>query len=565
MFDPILVFSLFVVAASLLGFVFLAFRLPLIIAYITAGLVLGLFVVSDGTISALSFLPEVGLAFLLFLLGIELDVREIRHFGRQIIFASVAQMVLSTAAGFLIASFLGFGRVDAIFLGLGLAFSSTIIVVKLFVDKKELSSLHGKMAVGILLFEDLVAVVALMFLTLRASALNIGLTAGLPFLAFVLKGMFLFGVALVFARVTLPFFFKTAASSPELLFLSGIGLCFAFIALALVLGFGLSIGAFLAGVSLASSSYRHHIAARIKPLRDLFITLFFVDLGLRVAFSFSAVALLPIAFFTLYALLAKPTIFMGLLGLLGYKKHTSFLTSVGLSQISEFSLILLVVGQSTGQVGEGSLSTLAVAALASMALSSVAVTHATEIYKRASKPLSFFERKGARFGEYVKEEEIRDHILLLGCDRAGRMLLPVLKKSDQRFLVADFNPEVVRQLTADGFPVLFGDISDPEFAQELNADKAKILISTIGDPHDNAYLLNLVKGKGKKPIFIASAETPAEALKLYEQGADLVLVPHMITGEYIADVLSGKVDKKALLQLRDQQFKSLALERTTYL
>jgi len=560
MIDPILVFSLLVVAAGLAAFVFNVLRLPLLISYVVCGLVLGLFVVTSDARATISFLPEIGLAFLLFLIGLELDIREIKHLGKQIVLASAGQMLISTLLITIIALVLGFAQIDALLLGLGVAFSSTVVVVKLFVDKKEIASLHGKIAVGICIFEDLVAVLVLMLLTLKPSELGLGFTLHLPFLAFLVKGALLFAVVYVCSKFLLPYFLKVSARSQELLFLSAIALCFAFIALSFILGFGFEIGAFLAGIILASSTYKIQIAGRIKPLRDLFITLFFVDLGLRVAFSLSHIRWVTVLIFSLYAFLVKPAIFMSLLGRLGYKRQTGFLTSTAMAQISEFSLILLSVAVANRKIGEASLSTLAISALITMTSSSLIVTHSRKIYKKVGRFLKIFEKPRA-LGEYEVDPGIHDHILLFGCDRTGKMIIPILKNLKNPVLVVDFNPHVIRQLNAEGLPAVFGDISDPEVVESLKITEAKMIISTVGDVRDNFSALEILRKQDKKPIFIGCAQTIEDALHLYEMGADLVLIPNILTGEYISEILLGRITKQEISYLKDKQLKSFFLEK----
>src|SRR3989344_4407040 len=301
--------------SSLLGYVTHKLKLPILIAYLLVGLTLAtaaVFNLKDSTI--LHFLPEIGIAFVLFLVGMELDLREIKSLGKPILMASILQILISSIAGYAMAGALGFSTIEAVYLGLGLSFSSTIVVVKLLLEKNDLNSLYGKLSVGILLMEDLIAVLILLGLTVSPSFFNIGLQQTFPIVSFILKVTVLFGLTVVINRYILPKIFDEVSESSELLFLSAIAWCFIYVAFALSLGFSVVIGAFLAGIGLASSPYHYQIQGKVKPLRDFFVALFFVYLGTQVNFSQVTAALPTILAFTLYAVLVKPIIFLLVLG-----------------------------------------------------------------------------------------------------------------------------------------------------------------------------------------------------------------------------------------------------------
>ena len=263
--------------SSLFGFIVLRFKLPLVVAYLLTGICLSFAVLFDPTHSAvLEILPELGVAFVLFLIGMELDLREIKLLGKPILLSSIGQVIVSTMLGFLIARALGFETTESIYLGLGLSFSSTVVVVKMLLEKRDLNSLYGKLSIGILLVEDLVAIVALMLLTVGSSFLNLGLQESLPLLVLIFKAIGLFLLTFVISKYVLAGIFNAVAKSVELLFLTAITWCFIFTSIAILSGFSVVIGAFLAGVALASSPYHLQIQGKIKHLRDFFVTLFFV-------------------------------------------------------------------------------------------------------------------------------------------------------------------------------------------------------------------------------------------------------------------------------------------------
>ena len=367
--------------SSLIGFITLKFKLPLVVAYLLAGVVISvLSLIDPGHSPVFEALPEIGIAFVLFLIGMELDLREIKSLGMPIIFSAVGQIFVSTLAGFVIATTLGFGPGVSLYLGLGLAFSSTVVVVKMLLEKRELASLHGKLSIGILLIEDLVAIVVLMFISVSESALGLGLQQSLPIIILILKAIGLFILTFLLSRFVLERVFDAVAKSVELLFLTAITWCFVFTTLAVVSGFSVVIGAFLAGVALASSPYHLQIQGKIKPLRDFFLTLFFVYLGLQ-ANILDVLGYWPIILaFTVFAIVIKPLLYMFLLGTFGFRKQRIFQTGLNLSQVSEFSLVVLLVGVQAGLASQESLSVMAAVAICSIILSSIFISNSKRIY-----------------------------------------------------------------------------------------------------------------------------------------------------------------------------------------
>ena len=250
--------------ASFIGFIIIKLKLPLVVAYLLAGVVIAALGFSGSSSAIMTFLPEVGIAFVLFFVGMELDLKGIKHLGKQIIIASLTQIVLSTLAGFIIASYLGFTSTESFYLGVGLSFSSTIVVIKMLLEKNDLNSLYGKLSMGVVLFEDLVAIVMLMVLTVSSSMLNVGLQDNFPLVTLLLKGIGLLILTMIFSKYVLQNIFNSVAKSAELLFLTSLAWCFLFVALSLFLGFSIVIGAFLAGLTLANSAFHYEIQGKVK-------------------------------------------------------------------------------------------------------------------------------------------------------------------------------------------------------------------------------------------------------------------------------------------------------------
>ncbi len=521
--------------SCLFGFLVLRLKLPLVVAYLLAGVSISVVSLIDPHHSVIfEILPEIGIAFVLFLIGMELDLREIKALGKPIIFSALGQIIISTAAGYAIAGFLGFSQTESLFLGLGLAFSSTVVVIKMLLEKRDLTSLYGKLSIGILLIEDLVAIAVLMMISVGSSALGLGFQQSLPILALVLKAIGLFILTFILSKYVLERIFDAVAKSVELLFLTAITWCFVFTSLAVLSGFSVVIGAFLAGVALASSPYHLQIQGKIKPLRDFFLTLFFVYLGLQANLS-DLLKLWPvILLFTAFALLFKPLVYMLILGIFGFRKHTLFQTGANLSQISEFSLVVLLVGVTAKLVSSEALSVMAATAVLSIIVSSIVIAHSKRFYKMVSPVLHFFEHSSfTHILESKIEEQLEDHVVVIGAHRVGGPVVEYLQKEKIPFLVMDFNPHIIEKLRKDGVRVTYGDVGDPEILDSLQLETAQLILSTATGMDDNEILLEECKRRKIRAKIIVRANDEDHAKALKALGADYVILPEHVSGEFL--------------------------------
>lgn len=525
---------------SVLGYVVVKFKFPLMIAYLIGGLMIASTAIFDPRASeVLHFLPEIGIAFVLFLIGMELDLREIKSLGKPILLAGILQITITTVLGATLAKVLGFGAAESWFLGVGLAFSSTILVVKLLMDKKDEGALYGKLAVGILILEDLLAVLLLVVLTVSGSVFGLGLQQAFPLLALVIKAVLLFGLVFILSRFVLPFVFKAVSKQKELLFITALAWCFIYISFAIFLGFSVVIGAFLAGIALANSPFHYQIQGRVKPLREFFVALFFVYLGTQVDFSEIGKIYPLTIFFTAYTLFFKPTIFLLILGIFGFRKHTMFQTALSLTHISEFSLILLLVGFKIGVVSQSALTTIALSTVLSMIIASVMITHSSKIYKKIKNILGFFERKNFKhvlesWTDYKSEE---GYVIVIGARKVGGEIVKLLKREKIPQIVLDFNPHQVDMLLKEKIPVLYGDMGDPEVLDGLNLQDARMVISTSASEEDNKLLLEELRTRHLDIPVIVRAETTDEAQNLYKAGADFVIIPEILAGDFLVEKL----------------------------
>ncbi len=531
----LLSFGLVVILASCIGVLFKYLKLPLIVAYLTAGLlVFVLGKVSRGFEAELAYLPQVGLSFLLFLVGMELDFRKLTEVGAKVAFTAIANMTFVTAVGFGLGRLLGYQALSALYLGIGLSFSSTILVVKFLADNKDADSLHGRVSLGILLVQDLVAVVVLMFLSFKGS---VGVST---FMTLGVKGVAL-GLAIYFLSAWgLPRLMRLVSRWSELLFLTAVSVCFLLGGISKFLGFSFEIGAFLAGMALGSSEYKLAIAAKVKPLRDLFVAVFFVDLGTKLGRSLGAFEVVPALWMLGVVMIVKPLVFLLLLAIVKFRRFTSFWVSLSLAQVSEFSLIMLAIASSVGEFDPKLTSSMAIVAIVSMILSGTLIGLSKSIYTFVSPLLRFIKALETKIESVDSLNQ--GHVVLIGCDRSGLRILNYLKQSHAKVVVVDFNPDVHEKLRVMKVKVIFGDISEAEVAEESGIARAKLIISTVRDMDDSLAILSYLRKRGKLANgtkVILSANSQAEADYLLVKGATRVVVPLSLEGEYIVTLLKG--------------------------
>jgi Kef-type K+ transport system membrane component KefB len=543
--------SAVLVLATVFGIFAKVLKQPLIVAYIFSGITISIFgFFNDFDRGVLELLSNLGIAFLLFLVGIDLNLSDIKHVGKTALFTGLGQIVFTALVGFVLLGGLGFSAITSLYMAVALTFSSTVIIIKLLTEKHDLQSLYGKIAVGFLLVQDFVAIIALMFLSgfgnnQVPSAWEIGLIFA--------KGVVLLAFAFTASKTILKYLFGLTSSSVELLFVSAISWAFLFAAIGAKIGFSVAIGAFLAGLSIASSPYRIQISARVKPLRDFFIIIFFILLGASLAVGASNVSVTHVIVLSLFILIGNPLIVMAIMLTLGFRNRTSFLASTAVAQISEFSLILMAVGYELGHIKTEEVALVAAVGIVTITLSSYLILYGEKIFKLFEKPLSRLFPEKRRDPYVMNREGLRDHAILIGAEQMGSDILKFLKskfKDKQQIVVVDFNPEIINSLRAGGYNAVFGDVSDPEVLEELEFSRAKLIIITDPDINDNSHLIKFAKEKNYKGPIISTSYWMHDAVKLYEIGADYVVVPEEVGGEHVARVLSehwedlGRIKKR---------------------
>lgn len=522
---------------AVLGFIAKLFRQPIILAYLAAGLIIGalgfIHLINQDTFRVFS---NLGVMFLLFLVGLQINYTSLRLVGRASVIVGSGQIIFTALIGYFIAVALGFQTLPAVYIAVALTFSSTIIIVKLLSDKKDLNSLYGKISVGFLLVQDFVAILMLIFLA------GIGGSHGLdniasPFLKALItigEGIILFLIMWWLGRKILPKIFDRIARSEELLFLGSLTWLFLVAAVVSRIGFSIEIAGFLAGLALANSSERFQIAGKVSSLRDFFILIFFVVLGSSVAISNLSGLLWPAVIFSLFVLVGNPLIVLVIMGAMGYRKRTSFFAGVTVAQISEFSLILAALGLRLGHLNESAVALISAVGIITISFSTYLIVHADKIYKKISPFLSIFEKKGAR-DIILPTSGLQKPFILIGCHRLGESIAVNLPK--EKLLIIDFDPEVIKKMEERGFTTLYGDARDREIFETAGMAKANLIISTSPDLEDNLTLLEELKNVSPRPKVVIRAETEADARIAYESGADYVLLPHFTSGQYFGKTI----------------------------
>ncbi len=529
---------------------------PLIIAYILVGIIASPYALNImRSTETISLFSQIGMALLLFIVGLTLSPKVIREVGKVSLIAGAGQIIFTSLLSFLISWLLDFSLMVSLYIAVAITFSSTIIIMKLLSDKRDLERLYGKLAIGILLVQDLFAIVLLMIISSLSGTINLNSLSFMP----ILWGVALIiGLAMISIYV-LPGLSSFFARSQEFLFLFSIGWGLSLAALFNYMGFSMEIGALIAGVALSMSPYHIEISSKMRPLRDFFIILFFILLGSQMMFNNISRFIVPAIIFSLFVLVAKPIVVMILMGLLGYKKKTGFQAGISLAQISEFSLILIALGVKVGHLNAEILSFATIVGLVTIAGSSYLIPYSDRIYTNLAKYLVIFERKTAG----KEERGIRDYdVILFGYNRIGYDILGAFKTLKRKFLVVDYNPETVENLTKKRIDCRYGDASDEEFLNELNLDKAKMVVSTIPESETNALVISKIRKTNKKAIIMVISHSLEETDMLYKKGATYVIMPHFLGGSH-ASMMIGKygLDNEGFLKERQKHFKYLKVRK----
>jgi Kef-type K+ transport system membrane component KefB len=535
--------------AAVMAFIMRLIKQPLILGYILAGLIVGpsfLNIISQGNQETFEIFSHMGIALLLFIIGLGMNVSELRKQGKSVLITAFVALVTMISLGFTTAALLGYGQREALIIGLSLFFSSTIIIVKILSDKKETNRLHGQLAIGIILFDDIIATLALLFIAAgKSGGLEIDQLVSLFVKGTILMLLLIFANLHVLGRVT-----KFVASSQELLFLFAISWGFGVGTVFEHAGFSLEVGALFAGVALGSVAYSQEITARLKPLRDFFVVLFFITLGESLDIPSLGTAVVPALILAALVIVAKPAIITLTLGLLGYTKRVSFKAGINLSQISEFSIILAVLAASTGTIRPEVSAVITLVAIITIAISTYLMHNDERLFGIFDK-LNFrlFERE-ASYKEHIRRKSYP--FILFGYHKGGHEFIATFQQMGKRFVVVDYDPAVIDTLEQHDVAFMYGDATDPELMDEIGVENAKLIVSTFTDHSITTQLVAAIVKLNDKAVLICHATNQEEAIQLYEMGATYVMIPHYIGSEKVSAFLK----KNGLNKEQFEQFKT---------
>jgi Kef-type K+ transport system membrane component KefB len=537
--DIFLEFAAILILAVTVGLLGRFLKQPLVVSFILVGLLVGPYGLNLlQSVEQIHLLSEMGIAVLLFVVGLKLDLSLIRTSGKVALATGLGQVVFTSVFGYYICIALGFEPVTSIYIAVALTFSSTIIIVKLLSDKKEIQSLHGQISIGFLIVQDLVVILAMIMLSAMGTSTN-EMSVGHEILLVVLKGMGMLLVVILLIRYVMQRLAHMMAKTPELLVLFSLSWAVALAAASDFLGFSKEVGAFLGGISLASTSYREIISGRLLSVRDFLLLFFFIHLGSQVNINLLGQQFFPAMILSLFVLIGNPIIVMIILGIMGYRKRTGFLAGLNVAQISEFSLILATLGLSLGQIDEETLGLITLVGLITISISTYLINYSHQIYELVAPALRIFERK-------VPYRELSDDalagnpfdVVIFGLGIYGNNIAKSLTARGFKVLGVDFDPSTISRWNRKGRHAQYGDADDPELMEILPKD-VQCVISTIPDKQINLALIKYLRHAGFPGKIAVTSYYGRTAKQLELAGADLILLPFVDASEMIVDKLKS--------------------------
>jgi Kef-type K+ transport system membrane component KefB/voltage-gated potassium channel Kch len=561
-----------IIVAAVLAFLARRLNQPLILGYILAGAVLGphvgFHVVADE--ASIELIAEIGLILLLFLIGLEISLPRLLQAGRAITATGLLQVPICAGLAWLalgpVVASTG-GQFDRLYLAFASALSSTLIVVKLLSDKFELSTFGGRVTLGVLIFQDLYAIA---FLAIQPNLQNL---QALLLLRSLVAGVGLVGGAWLMARFVLPAYFRVIAKSSELVVVSAMAWCFLVAGVAGWAGLSKEMGALIAGVVIASYPYGTEVISRVGGVRDFFLTLFFVALGLKIPEP-SVPAVLAALGGVVFVILSRFLAMYPLFAFLRLDTRTAGVVAINLSQISEFALVIFSLGVTYKHISPAANSMILYTVLLTAVISTYGILYNHAIATWLAGLLNALGLRrwfgsapaapaggGAEAGAEKDEESGRD-VFLLGVSREGLAFVqhvartaPALK---DRLVAVDFNPEMLERLRTEGVDHHYGDIANMATLEHAGIGRAAIVISGISDwflkGTSNLQILRLVRSLAPTARIIVTGDTAEGAQELYVAGADYVMVPSVLSAEHLAGILADRSPNALARARRVQAF-----------
>lgn len=528
--NPFYEFSIILALAALLGGIGRLLKQPLIVMFIALGILVGpavLDVVQSP--EQIHLLAEIGIAILLFIVGLKLDLRIIKSVGKISLLTGLGQVIFTSLLGYFIGLLLGFSPLHSFYIAVALTFSSTIIIVKLLSDKKEIDSLHGQIAIGFLIVQDIVVILVMIVL----SAIQHGGETSLAqdIIKTLVSGFGLIAFTLIAIKWIIPNLSSFLAKSQEMLTLFAIAWAVTLASVGEFIGFSSEVGAFLAGMSLASSDFREVISSRLVTLRDFLLLFFFVNLGSNLDLSIIGSQIVPALIFSVFVLIGNPIIVLIIMGLLGYRKRTSFLAGLTVAQISEFSLIFAGLGLSVGHITNEVVGLITLVGLITIGLSTYLILYSHQIFKYLSPALDIFQRN-KNYTE-VEEQNVKQDfdVIILGLGRFGNRLAEMLEEhSDVNYLGVDFDPVIIAEWKAKSRNIIYGDMEDPDLLEQIPHEKSEIIISTVPNTELSLQLKKSLSRNLYEGEYFVTATLENDYRELRKLGFDdrHILRPHQM-------------------------------------
>lgn len=584
-----------IVAAVIISALLRKLKQPTLLAYIIAGILLGpLFLGSIDWISLglpfelgipiitpeIYLLSELGTALLLFSVGIETSLKKLINIGKPILIGTVIQVLGIIAITMLLTMPFGLLSFEqALFVGTILAFSSTMIVIKLLSDSGQTSSLDGRIMISILLVQDFLVI---LFVPLVA---KIGNFSDPTFIIPIIANSLILIIAGIFAnKILFPKLFEIAIDEKELFLLASIATAFVFIGLSFILEIPISIGAFIAGLALSTLPYNLEIFSQIRALRDFFLTIFFVSLGAELSFAFGGVPIILMIIIFAIIFLIKPIILFLITLISGYGSKNSVKVGIGLGQVSEFGFVLAAIGvtaigtRGTQIISNELFSFLITAIALSMIITPYLTTNSSRLaqvfYERVEKlpkyfRKSYFKRKIIELQKIPNKKQLKDHIIIIGGGTVGRGLAKALYPNKQ-IVVMDHDPEVVKQGIIDGMPYIYGTSQNEEIWNKVDIKEAKLVVITILEHEEAIEMIKQIKEFNPEVNIFATAHYFSQTLSYYKAGVDFVAMPSVMGSNIFLQNISQFLNEGKLFEIqnfKDEYLRYLeeqAIEETKY-
>jgi Kef-type K+ transport system membrane component KefB len=541
--NPFYEFTLILALAALLGAIGQLLKQPLIVMFIVLGILAGPSVFDlVKSKENFSLLAEIGISVLLFIVGLKLDIRIIKSVGKIALMTGLGQVLFTSLFGYFIGLVLGFSSLHSFYIAVALTFSSTIIIVKLLSDKKEIDSLHGQIAIGFLIVQDILVILVMIVISALGNGGNTSMAGNL--IKTLISGTVFLAFALIAMKWIIPGISAFLARSKELLTLFAIAWAVSLATVGELIGFSGAVGAFLAGISLASSEFKDVISSRLTSLRDFLLLFFFVNLGADINLSDLGSQVFPALIFSVFVLIGNPIIVLIIMGIMGYRKRTSFLAGLTVAQISEFSLIFAALGLAVGHITEEVVGLITLVGLITIGLSTYLILYSHQIYEIISPALGIFQRKIPFRENGIKSVKIKKYeLIIIGMGRFGTRLSEMLDEHPEiNYLGIDFDPSVIKRYRLKGKDIVYGDIEDPELLGHIPFQETKLIVNTVPDYRLSKQLTKALKRENYTGKVYLTALNDKEYQRLSFTGAEQVLRPQQMAAtnfynSYLKEIL----------------------------